>query len=101
MIELKAIATSVDTSANLLLFVAYTTGFGDELTLIGKVCASPKHHKESRLYPKGCPKESSLYPIFPWRLLLSILYPLFPIAPVCDKILVIKFSASINTALQG
>ncbi|MEH2120672.1 MAG: hypothetical protein V7K46_21435 [Nostoc sp.] len=83
-------ATSVDISASVLLFVVYTTGFGDELTLIGKVCASPKHNNESRLYPKVCPKVSSLYPIFPWRLLLSILYPLFPIAPVCYKILVIK-----------
>jgi hypothetical protein len=84
-------ATSVDTSASILLFVAHTTGFGDELTLIGKVCASPKHNNESRLYPKVCPKESSFYPIFPWRLLLSILYPLFLIAPVSYKILVIKF----------
>ncbi|MBD2525140.1 MULTISPECIES: hypothetical protein [unclassified Nostoc] len=83
-------ATSVDTSASILLFVAHTTGFGDEPTLIGKVCASPKHNNESRLYPKVCPKESSLYPIFPWRLLLSILYPLFLIAPVPYKILVIK-----------
>jgi hypothetical protein len=39
-------ATSVDTSASVLLFVAHTTGFGDELTLIGKVCASPKHNNE-------------------------------------------------------
>jgi hypothetical protein len=83
-------ATWVDTSASILLFVAHTTGFGDELTLIGKVCASPKHNNESRLYPKVYPKESSLYPIFPWRLLLSILYPLFLIAPVSYKILVIK-----------
>lgn len=83
-------ATSVDTSASILLFVAHTTGFGDEPTLIGKVCASPKHNNESRLYPKVYPKESSFYPIFPWRLLLSILYPLFLIAPVSDKILVIK-----------
>lgn len=94
-------ATSVDTSASVLLFVAHTTGFGDELTLIGKACASPKHNNESKLYPKVYPKETSLYPIFPWRLLLSILYPLFPIAPVCYKILVIKAKASINTEEQG
>ncbi|MDZ8134063.1 MAG: hypothetical protein RM049_02025 [Nostoc sp. DedQUE04] len=90
-------ATSMDTSATLLLVVAYITSFGDELTLIGKVCASPKHNNESRLYPKVYPKETSLYPIFSWLLLLSILYPLFPIAPVCYKILVIKSLASINT----
>lgn len=91
----------MDTSASVLLFVAHTTRFGDELTLIGKVCASPKHNNESKLYPKVYPKETSLYPIFPWRLLLSILYPLFLIAPVCYKILVNKSLASINTALQG
>ncbi|MDZ7965104.1 MAG: hypothetical protein RM368_09020 [Nostoc sp. DedSLP03] len=39
-------ATSMDTSATLLLVVAYITSFGDELTLIGKVCASPKHNNE-------------------------------------------------------
>ncbi|BDI16243.1 hypothetical protein ANSO36C_20450 [Nostoc cf. commune SO-36] len=58
-------ATSVDTSATVLLFVAHSMGFGDELTLIGKVCASPKHNNESRLYPKVYPKETSLYPILP------------------------------------
>ena len=64
MIELGAMptavnyATSVDTSATLLLVVAHITSFGDELTLIGKVCASPKHNNESRLYPKVYPKES-------------------------------------------
>lgn len=91
----------MDTSATVLLVVAHTTGFGDEPTLIGKVCASPKHNNESRLYPTVYPKETSLYPIFSWRLLLSILYPLFQIAPVCYKILVIKSLASINTAYKA
>lgn len=58
-------ATSVDTTASILLFVTHTTSFGDELTLLAKVCASPKHNNESKLYPKVCPKESSFYPIFP------------------------------------
>ncbi|MEH2264930.1 hypothetical protein [Nostoc sp.] len=35
-IEIGAIATSVDTSASLLLFVTHTTGFGDELTTFCK-----------------------------------------------------------------
>ncbi|MEH2138972.1 hypothetical protein [Nostoc sp.] len=35
-IEEGAIATSVDTSASLLLFVTHTTGFGDELTTFYK-----------------------------------------------------------------
>ena len=59
------LATSVDTSATLLLVVAYTTGFGDESDTYWKVCESPKHNNESRLYPKVYPKETSLYPIFP------------------------------------